>query len=301
MGYRPRFLELLSLVPDPGETGTFQMTAGNGNPAVLRFFGESEFIEGETTIDGFEVCGFSARGPQKSSDNEDSGLVMPYGEDGMVLAVADGAGGLPAGRKASNTLLQAFIELLPVAAADSTPMRVAIISAIEEGNRRIQEFSNGSATTLTVAGIERGLLRHYQVGDSVAYLLGQRGKVKTQTVQHSPVGFAVEAGFLDEQEAMTHEDRHYVSNFVGIPSMRIDVSSEVNIAARDTILVASDGLSDNLHATEIIDIARAGRLRTCLEELGEASLSRMTMPEPDAPSKPDDITILLARRLSRRR
>ncbi len=277
------------------------MTADNGNPAVLGFFGDSEFVEGETTIDGFEICGFSARGPHKSSDNEDSGLVMPYGEDGIVLAVADGAGGLPAGRKASNTLLQTFVDLLPVAAAESTPMRVAIISAIEEGNRRIQEFSNGSATTLTVAGVQHGRLRHYQVGDSVAYLLGQRGRVKTQTVQHSPVGFAVEAGFLDEQEAMTHADRHYVSNFVGIASMRIDVSSEVSIAARDTILVASDGLSDNLHPSEIIDVARAGPLRNCLEELGEASLTRMTMPEPGAPSKADDITILLARRHTRRR
>lgn len=180
-------------------------------------------------------------------------------------------------------------------------MRVAIISAIEEGNRRIQALNNRSATTLTVVGIEGDQLRHYQVGDSVAMQVGQRGRLKTQTVQHSPVGFAVEAGFLDEEEAMTHEDRHFVSNFVGLISMRIDVSSLIPMAPRDTVLVASDGLSDNLHGSEIIEIARAGPLSDCLEELGEASLGRMTMPEPGAPSKSDDITVLLARRCHRRK
>ncbi len=276
------------------------MTVANGNNAPLTFFGEREFLQGSALINGFEVCGFSARGPHKDSDNEDSGLAMAYGQDGLILAVADGAGGLPAGRKASNTLLQTFADTLPTACAEDTPMRVAIISAIEEGNRRIQAFNNRSATTLTVVGIEGEELRHYQIGDSVAIQTGQRGRLKTQTVQHSPVGFAVEAGFLDEEEAMTHEDRHFVSNFVGLLSMRIDISSLTPLAPRDTVIVASDGLSDNLHGSEIIDIARAGPLQSCLEELGEASLGRMTMPEAGAPSKSDDITVLLARRSNRR-
>lgn len=277
------------------------MNASYGKDLTLTFFGEHEFLQDDTVINGFEIHGFSARGPHKETDNEDSGLAMAYGSDGLVLAVADGAGGLPAGRKASNTLLQTFVDTLPPASADDTPMRVAIISAIEEGNRRIQALNNRSATTLTVVGIEGDELRHYQVGDSVAMQVGQRGRLKTQTVQHSPVGFAVEAGFLDEEEAMTHEDRHFVSNFVGLLSMRIDVSSLTPMAPRDTVIVASDGLSDNLHGSEIIDLARAGPLANCLEELGEASLARMTMPEPGAPSKSDDITVLLARRCTRQR
>ena len=272
------------------------MTDSEKSPNSLRFLGESESADGHLLVNGFEILGFSARSPYKSTDNEDSGLAMAYGPDGLVLAVADGAGGLPAGRKASNTLVETFTELLPAAAEAGTPLRVAIISAIEEGHRRIQQYSNGSATTLTVVGIEGEEMRHYQVGDSVAYLLGQRGKLKTQTMQHSPVGFALEAGLMDEAEAMTHEDRHYVSNFVGITSMRIEVSSAIRIAARDTVLVASDGLADNLHVAEIIDIARAGPLADCLADLSEACLIRMTMPEENRPSKADDITVLLARR-----
>ena len=37
---------------------------------------------------------------------------------------------------------------------------------------------------------------------------GQRGRLRMQTVSHSPVGFAIEYGLLDESEAMHHEERH---------------------------------------------------------------------------------------------
>ncbi len=284
------------MVPEPYRQGPEAVTGSANEKLPFAFFGEQHYQRGTAEVSGFDVRGFSVRSPAKSTDNEDSGLVLPYGRDGLVLAVADGAGGLPAGRKASNTMIETLAELLPLAASRETPLRIAIISAIEEGNRRILEFSNGSATTLTVAGIENQQLRSFQVGDSVALLIGQRGKLKAQTIQHSPVGFAVEAGLLDEREAMLHADRHYVSNFVGMSSMRIDVGPPIPMAARDTIVVASDGLSDNLHLSEIIDIARHGPVADCLDELCEASQLRMLHPQEDQPSKADDMTILIARK-----
>ncbi len=289
------------MVPNPDSEGPPEMSGSDGQSAPFCFLGEEPCAWRHATLSGFEIRGFSARSPTKSSDNEDSGLAISYGKSGLVLAVADGAGGLPAGRKASNTMITTLAEMLPEAAREETPMRIAIMSAIEEGNRRILEFSNGSATTLTVVGIDDHELRHYQVGDSIALLIGQRGKLKAQTMQHSPVGFAVEAGLLDEQEAMMHADRHYVSNFVGLATMRIDVGSLVPMAARDTIVIASDGLSDNLHLSEIIDIARHGPIEDCLEELGELSQLRMLNPQDDLPSKADDNTVLIARREQPRR
>jgi len=91
-------------------------------------------------------------------------------------------------------------------------------------------------------------------------LVGQRGKRKLQNVAHSPVGFAVEAGLLDESEAMHHEDRHIVSNMLGAADMRIEVGSSRRIAPRDTLLIASDGLSDNLDPEEMVERMRAGPL-----------------------------------------
>ena len=51
-----------------------------------------------------------------------------------------------------------------------------------------------------------------------------------------------------------------VSNVLGASDMRIEVGSQRRIAPRDTLLIASDGLSDNLHTEEIVALLRTGPL-----------------------------------------
>ena len=46
----------------------------------------------------------------------------------------------------------------------------------------------------------------------------------------------VEAGWLDEEEALHHEDRHIVSNMIGAPNMRIEIGSVVRLAAHWGVL-----------------------------------------------------------------
>ncbi|MDH3520454.1 MAG: SpoIIE family protein phosphatase, partial [Myxococcales bacterium] len=127
-------------------------------------------------------------------------------------------------------------------------------------------------------------------------LVGQRGKLKLQTIAHSPVGFAVEAGMLDESEAMHHEDRHIVSNMLGAPDMRIEVGSARRLAPRDTLLLASDGLSDNLRTDEIVQRIRTGSLEEGARRLVRAARRRMDAPIEGEPSKPDDLTFVSYRR-----
>ena len=113
--------------------------------------------------------------------------------------------------------------------AETMLLRTAILDGIEAANSAVQSLANGSATTLTVITIEGRILRSYQVGDSEAVVVGQRGVVKLQTLPHSPTGFAVEAGFLNQKDALHHEDRYLVSNFLGASDMRIDVGAEHDI------------------------------------------------------------------------
>jgi serine/threonine protein phosphatase PrpC len=121
--------------------------------------------------------------------------------------------------------------------------------------------------------------------------------VKWQTIPHSPVGFAVEAGVLDEEEAMHHEERHVVSNVVGSAEMRIEIGPEIRLAPRDTVVLASDGLLDNLTMDEIIARVRKGRLDKAVRRLAVDTRRRMTCPEEGQPSKPDDTTIIAYRTL----
>ena len=107
----------------------------------------------------------------------------------------------------------------------------------------------------------------------------------------------MEAGVLDEEEAMHHEERHVVSNVVGSAEMRIEIGPEIRLAPRDTVVLASDGLLDNLTMDEIIARVRKGRLDKAVRWLALDTRRRMTCPEEGQPSKPDDTTIIAYRTL----
>ncbi len=239
------------------------------------------------------VCSF--RSPNKDTVNEDTAAIIPYGEDGLVLVVADGLGGIRCGEVAARKAVDTLNDTLKKAAAQETMLRVAMIDAVEKANRAILGMGLGAATTFAALEISGKSVRPYHVGDSVIMAVGQRGKIKMQTVPHSPVGFAVEAGVIDEREAMHHEDRHIVSNVIGIPEMSLEVGSGRQLSPRDTVILASDGLLDNLHLAEILERIRTGPLEKAAEQLCMDCLQRMQMQKEGQPHKPDDLTFILYR------
>lgn len=255
----------------------------------------------EVEVAGGTAVAYTCRDPFKETENEDTVAVIPYGPGAAVLVVADGAGGLPAGKRASLTAVTTLAKSLQAAMDKTMLLRTAILSGIEAANEAVLALGNGSATTMTVVTVEGLVARSYQIGDSEALVVGQRGLIRLQTTAHSPTGFAVEAGFLDEREALHHEDRHLVSNFLGTNDMRIDVGTGIELRPRDTILVASDGLTDNVHLDETIELVRKGALaESALDVVGLAT-GRMTESREGQPSKPDDISLILFRKPERMR
>jgi serine/threonine protein phosphatase PrpC len=239
---------------------------------------------------------FSARGPDKPDGNEDAAALIPFGESSGILVVADGVGGARAGQDAAHTAIRSLRAALEQGAQKGDMLRTAILNGIESANRNIIEIGVGAATTLAVVEIQDGAVRPYHIGDSEIVVMGQRGRIKLQTVSHSPVGLAVEAGFLDTDEAMHHEERHIVSNVIGSTEMRIEMGAKIALALRDTVLLGSDGLFDNLHVDEIVAILRKGPLQPAARALSEAAAARMREPAADQPSKPDDLTFVAFRR-----
>jgi serine/threonine protein phosphatase PrpC len=77
--------------------------------------------------------------------------------------------------------------------------------------------------------------------------------------------------------------------------MRIDIEPTLVMARRDTLMVASDGLSDNLLSDELIEYIRAGHLGDAANKLVVDCRHRMNHPGGDHPSKADDLTFLLYR------
>ncbi len=135
------------------------------------------------------------------------------------------------------------------------------------------------------------------MGDSGILITGGRGKVKLQTMSHSPVGYGVEAGLIDDSQALHHEDRHIVSNVIGAEDMRIDIGTPRKFCARDTVLIASDGVFDNFYLHELVECIRKGPLAETATALRDALRQRMVGDLKGLPSKPDDTTFIIFRGL----
>ena len=234
----------------------------------------------------------SRKSPDKETPNEDAAAVVPVNDRALVLAVADGVGGSPSGSSASQTTVETLARTLKGA---EDALRSPILDAVEKANQKILGDGKRSATTLVVAEIAGGQVRCYHIGDSELFVVGQRGKIKQRIIPHSPTGFAVEAGLLDEEEAVQHEQRHVIFNVIGAPDMRVDISTAIDLSPRDTVLLASDGIADNLYIDEIVDIIRAGPLNRAADRLIAAARERMEQAKGENPSKPDDVTIILYR------
>ena len=270
------------------------------HPDQARLYCDSAMSEAEAhQIAGGTAAVFSGACPGKQSPNEDSAALIPFDASSGVLVVADGMGGTRGGEQASALAVKALRESLAEASRTGEAMRTAILDGIETASRAVSALGVGAATTLAAVEVQGGSVRPYHVGDSRILVMGQRGKIKLQTVSHSPVGFAVEAGVLDAVEAMHHEDRHLVSNVLGAADMRIEVGSTLELALRDTLLLSSDGLFDNLHTDEIVARLRKGAIRSGVRRLTRDAVQRMTKPAEGEPSKPDDLTFVAFRRAPR--
>ncbi|HWL06797.1 MAG TPA: PP2C family serine/threonine-protein phosphatase [Planctomicrobium sp.] len=252
--------------------------------------------------------------PFKSSPNEDAFSTIPLSKEQGLLLVADGLGGHRDGRRASQLIRSLLTKASRTFVAPAKPMlisnlvpvplkerketfdlRSVVLNEIERANQRLLRSRSGSATTLALVEINGRRVRTYHIGDSEILVVSQRGRLKFSSVSHSPIGYALESGMLTEEQALFHPDRHLVSNVIGSEQMSVELGPWITLSPRDTVLLASDGLFDNLMQYEIIDCIRKGKLADGVTELAARARQRMLHPDMEFPSKPDDLTILAYR------
>jgi serine/threonine protein phosphatase PrpC len=237
-----------------------------------------------------EVALFSVRAPGKTTGNEDAAALISIDDRNGLIVVADGLGGHADGALASRMVIDELIDATRAAVASGGGLREAVLQGIDAANQAIIALGNGAATTLAVTEITDAGMRTYHVGDSSILVTGQRGLLKHQTIQHSPIGHAVESGLMDEAGAMQSEERHLVSNVVGSSDMRVELGPLRKLATFDTVVIASDGLADNLMVEEIIETVRKGPLQRAAVHLMSACLQVM-----QGGGHPDDLTVALYR------
>ncbi len=241
--------------------------------------------------ESYQASYFLNRCLGKETPNEDALLFLETGRDTFVLAVADGAGGHPKGEFASELCLKE-LALSIKKTKPSKSYRNSILDAIEIANKKLLDLKTGARSTLSVLEYQNGVCRSYQVGDSTSLICGQKGKLKYKSTAHSPVGYGVEAGIIDEEDALEHPDLHYISNLVGDHDMKIELGPEVLVSPNDTLFLASDGLFDNLSPESVIEIIRAGSIEQATEELYKQIENQIYKNEN---AKQDDLSFILFR------
>ena len=75
--------------------------------------------------------------------------------------------------------------------------------------------------------------------------------------------------------------------------MRIEIGPTLAIYNQDCVVVASDGLSDNLNSDEIADRCRNAGTETTVSKLARLASRRMKQECATRPCKPDDLTIVV--------
>jgi len=180
---------------------------------------------------------------------------------GVLAVVCDGMGGHVGGREASTAALAAIFDAFEKAPPHSPPaqvlrdaIRVANIRvralAVPEGGGGGRPGSTVVAVLVHTAGTE---VAH--VGDSRVFLV-QQGQVFQLTRDHSMVQEMVAAKILTPDQAAVHPDANKITRALGIDD---DVEVEVRAqaiahVAGDSFVLCSDGLSDLVDASEILQV-----------------------------------------------
>jgi serine/threonine protein phosphatase PrpC len=231
----------------------------------------------------------------ENAPNEDGAALVSWTPKGCVLMLADGLGGHGEGEFAADLVLSKIVRRLRREHGDPAAVQGAVIETLQKANLELIEREGAAGTTILVVTVDKAGLRSYHAGDSELLVVGQRGKIKFQTVSHSPVGYAVEAGVIDRKEGFQHEDRHLISNYVGMEGMRVEMATAMNLSPRDTVVLGSDGLWDNLRVHEVAEVVRKGPLKVAAGELMRRVASRMAGDSKRIEGKPDDATVILYR------
>lgn len=192
----------------------------------------------------------------------DIGLGRALNEDVVAsfenetYVIADGMGGYAAGEVASHILVETVRDiLLPKEHFNEINLKEAILCANDAILQKVREHPaySGMGTTATIFHRENDWFFWAHVGDSRLYLLRDHS-LKQVTKDHSLVSDLVENGSITPDEARLHPKRNVITRAVGVATELMVDSGRFSAAARDVLLLCSDGLTSVLSDNAIYEL-----------------------------------------------
>jgi len=189
--------------------------------------------------------------------NQDRFLIKEFSGDSVLIAVADGAGGTPAGLEASGVVIERLNDFQP----DSQTPEAHLVGLMQEADQRIfaavekEPDLKGMGSTLTAAFITGEAIFWAHVGDSRLYLF--RGDELTQiTEDDTMAGFLLAEGEITREESRVHPGRNFLFDFIGSGEFEEETGS-FTLHKDDLLLLTTDGLHDRVPEEKLMSLLRS--------------------------------------------
>jgi serine/threonine protein phosphatase PrpC len=202
-------------------------------------------------------------------NNEDSILVQELpplqgaGQNGYLLAVADGMGGHADGEVASKLAIDLVRDLF--SRDQPADVALALKQAYRRANEAIYQQGGGDTetrhmgTTLVSAVVRGKYVTIANVGDSRAYLM-RANRITQVTQDHSVVAEQVQQGRMKEADARKSNQRNMLTQALGTqPTLdkRMPAIYELALLPEDRLLLCTDGFYDVLTNDDYLQLMAA--------------------------------------------
>lgn len=212
-------------------------------------------------------------------NNEDSGFI-----GNNFLLVADGMGGHAAGELASSTAVSVvanfdknFEKILPQDIINNISNKIK--NSIQKDISR-----NGMGTTLSTVYLKDNKLNLIHVGDSRIYLIKDK-KLNLISKDQTYIQNLIDNKEITEQEAKSHPQRSLLLQAIDGSGDLVPEVKSLEVSAGDKVLLCSDGLTNVVSDTEILNIINSFDTVGAVSALIEKALEH---------GGPDNITVIVA-------
>lgn len=196
--------------------------------------------------------------------NQDAYFAGRIADSAVFAVVCDGMGGANAGNVASQNAVRHISEYLIKSYRDSMrddETEKMVRNAVMSANIRLYDMSVGNAalsgmgTTVVLAFIRDGCAVIAHVGDSRIYLVND--EIKQLTRDHSVVQSLIEIGKITPEDAKVHPRKNVITRALGAEENVVVDSAVISMSEGDTLLLCTDGLTNYLDDSDILNIFRS--------------------------------------------
>ncbi len=221
--------------------------------------------------DFYEAACFQDIGGRREQQDR---VAVLWSDAACLAVVADGMGGEIRGAFAAQMVMDAascqFHGIAQASAADLLKLCVETADELVNTGWKSSFFPGSTCVLLHLTPSKATWVN---VGDSRLYRF-QDGRYFDRTVDHTSVGLTRLDGRLSEEEARVHPGKNRLFGYLGgWQRPQINVHS-TEISERDSFLLCSDGLWENVDTQELETAVAAKKLSRALRELVSQARSR---------------------------